>query len=254
MRVFIFFLPRCDVAFFIFGKSSDAVEWSCFFLIHWIKWQMPHMKMQWGGARETNDYIFLALTHFILNLMFSQKFAICNYTPIIKIRTSNHCSHCVFLLYYYCNRPHTFIIVWCNPIVLHGQVKSEHNKIVLYCILHIMIFLRYIWLLIRTCLHFYMLVERWDVLWYGPVRPFTIACERDNLKTACQIDFTFWYDLNTTKTSDAIDYGHSMKTKMAATAVWRLALYPIQEISCERDILKTACQIDFTFWYGLNTP
>ena len=84
------------------------------------------------------------------------------------------------------------------------------------------------------------------------VRAFTIACERDNLKTACQIDFTFWYDLNTTKTSDTIDLGHSTKTKMAATAVWRLALYPIQDISCERDILKTACQIDFTFWYGLN--
>ena len=84
------------------------------------------------------------------------------------------------------------------------------------------------------------------------VRPFTIACERDNLKTTCQIDFTFWYDFNTTKTSDAIDLGHSTKTKMAATAVWRLALYPIQDISCERDILKTACQIDFTFWYGLN--
>ena len=30
-----------------------------------------------------------------------------------------------------------------------------------------------------------------DVLWNGPVRPFTIACERDILKTACQIDFTF---------------------------------------------------------------
>ena len=65
MRVFIFFLPRCDAAFFyynksffhmfvdehmfmsikfkqptmrlanfFFCKSSDVVEWSCFFLIH----------------------------------------------------------------------------------------------------------------------------------------------------------------------------------------------------------------------------
>ena len=51
------------------------------------------------------------------------------------------------------------------------------------------------------------------------VHPSTIACERDILKTACRIDFTFWYVLNTTKTSDAIDLGHSMKTKMAATAV-----------------------------------
>ena len=51
------------------------------------------------------------------------------------------------------------------------------------------------------------------------VRPSTIACERDILKTACRIDFTFWYGLNTTKTSDSIDLGHSMKTKMAATAV-----------------------------------
>ena len=85
------------------------------------------------------------------------------------------------------------------------------------------------------------------------VRPSTIACDRDILKTACRIDFTFWYGLNTTKTSDAIDLGHSTKTKMAATAVWRLTLYPMQDISCERDILKTACRIDFTFWYGLNT-
>ena len=30
---------------------------------------------------------------------------------------------------------------------------------------------------------------------------------------------TFWYGLNTTKTSESIDLGHSMKTKMAATAV-----------------------------------
>ena len=85
------------------------------------------------------------------------------------------------------------------------------------------------------------------------VRPSTIACEHDILNTTCRIDFTFWYGLNTTNTSDAIDLGHSTKTKMAATAVWRLTLYPMQDIACEHDILKTACQIDFTFWYGLNT-
>ena len=84
------------------------------------------------------------------------------------------------------------------------------------------------------------------------VHPFTIVYEHDNLKTACQIDFTFWYDLNITKTLNEIDLGHSTKTKMAATAVWRLALDHIQDISCERDILKTACQIDFTFWYCFN--
>ena len=50
---------------------------------------------------------------------------------------------------------------------------------------------------------FYTPVERRDVLWNGPVRlsvrpsvrpsvcPSTIACERDILKTACGIDFTF---------------------------------------------------------------
>ena len=85
------------------------------------------------------------------------------------------------------------------------------------------------------------------------VHPFTIACERDILKTACRIYFTFLYGLNTTKTSDAIDLGHSAKTKMATKAVGRLILYPIQDIDCERDILKRVCQIDFTFWYDLNT-
>ena len=51
------------------------------------------------------------------------------------------------------------------------------------------------------------------------VRPSTNACERDILKTACRIDFTFQYGLDTTKTSDAIDLGHSTKTKLATTAV-----------------------------------
>ena len=76
----------------------------------------------------------------------------------------------------------------------------------------------------------------------------TIACERDNFKNACGIDFTFWYGLDTTKTSDAIDFGHSTKTKMAATAVSRLTLYPMHDIACEYGCLKTTCQIDFTFW------
>ena len=85
------------------------------------------------------------------------------------------------------------------------------------------------------------------------VRPSTIPCERDILKTAYLIDFVFWYGLNTTKTSDAIGLGHSMKIKMAATAVWRLTLYPMQDIVCERGSLKTTCRIDITFWYDLNT-
>ena len=85
------------------------------------------------------------------------------------------------------------------------------------------------------------------------IRPSTIACERDILKTACRIYFTFWYGLNTTMTSDTIDLGHSTKTKMVATAIWRLTLYPMQDIACECDILKTAYQVDFTFWYCLNT-
>ena len=38
-------------------------------------------------------------------------------------------------------------------------------------------------------------------------------CERDILKTARWIDFTFSIGLNTTKTSDAIDLGHSTKTR-----------------------------------------
>ena len=55
-----------------------------------------------------------------------------------------------------------------------------------------------------------------DGTYYGmalSVCPSTIACERDILKTACPIDFTFVYGLDTTKTSDAIDFGHSTKTK-----------------------------------------
>ena len=79
------------------------------------------------------------------------------------------------------------------------------------------------------------------------VRPFTFACERDILKTACQIDFTFWYGLNNTETSDAIDLGHSTKTKMATTSFRRLTLYHIQNIACERDRFKTASGIDFIF-------
>ena len=80
-----------------------------------------------------------------------------------------------------------------------------------------------------------------------------IACERLSLKTACRIDFTFWYGLDTIKTSDAFDLGQLTKIKMAATAVWRLPLYPMQDIACECGRLKTAYQIDFPFWYGLCT-
>ena len=80
-----------------------------------------------------------------------------------------------------------------------------------------------------------------------------IACECDILKNACQINFTFWYGLNTTKTSDIIDLGYFIKTKMATTSVWRLSLCPIQNIACERSRLKTTHRIDFVFWYGLNT-
>ena len=71
----------------------------------------------------------------------------------------------------------------------------------------------------NTGTHFYTPVES-IMEWPHPaVCPSTIACERDILKTACGIDFTFLYDLDTTKTSDATNFGHSMKTKMAATAV-----------------------------------
>ena len=59
------------------------------------------------------------------------------------------------------------------------------------------------------------------VLWNGPVRLSTIACEHDILKNACLVGFTFWYGI-TTKTSDTFDLGHSMKTKMVTTAVSRL--------------------------------
>ena len=131
-----------------------------------------------------------------------------------------------------------------------------------------------------------------------------IVCERGSLKTAFWIELTSWNDLNTTETSDAIDLGHSTKIKMAATAVWRLTmypvqdimlvnatawkllvgltshfdktsdiidlghstiikiaataiwrlkLYPIQDIAYECGSLKTTCWIDFTFGYGLCT-
>ena len=44
-----------------------------------------------------------------------------------------------------------------------------------------------------------------------------------------------------------------MKIKMATTTGWRLTLYPMQDIVCEYGSLKTACPIDFTFLYGLDT-
>ena len=52
------------------------------------------------------------------------------------------------------------------------------------------------------------------MVWQCPsvcVCPYTIACERDILKNACLIGFTSCDDINTTKTSEAIDFGHSMK-------------------------------------------
>ena len=56
--------------------------------------------------------------------------------------------------------------------------------------------------------------------WRCPsVRPSTIACERDNLKNTCLIVFTFYYDLYTNDTLNAIDFGLSTKNKMAAMAV-----------------------------------
>ena len=46
-------------------------------------------------------------------------------------------------------------------------------------------------------------------------------------------------------------WGILWKFKMATIAVWRLTLYPIQDIACERCSLKTTCPIDFTFWHGI---
>ena len=61
-----------------------------------------------------------------------------------------------------------------------------------------------------------------------------IVCECDSLKTTCRIDFTFRYRFCTSNTADAIHLGHSKKNKMAATAVNRLTLYPMQDIACGR--------------------
>ena len=89
-----------------------------------------------------------------------------------------------------------------------------------------------------------------------PVRRLTlypmqdIACEHESLKSACLIDSTFLYGFYT---SDAFDFRYSYKNKMATTAVRRLALYPLQDIACERGSLKSACLIDFTFLYGFYT-
>ena len=76
-----------------------------------------------------------------------------------------------------------------------------------------------------------------------------IACKRDNLKMVCLITFKFSYDLNTIKTLDAIDFGHSMKNKMAAIALFHVN----STIACKRDNLKTLCLITFKFSYDLNT-
>ena len=40
---------------------------------------------------------------------------------------------------------------------------------------------------------------------------------------------------------------------MAATVVGRLTFYSLHDMACERDILKSVCQFDCTFSYGLNT-
>ena len=76
-----------------------------------------------------------------------------------------------------------------------SHLRSEANK--LWCFMS--------WWWDNSIMHFYTPVERQDVLWNGPVRqavrPSTIAWESDILKTPCRIDFTFWYGLNTTKTS-----------------------------------------------------
>ena len=60
-----------------------------------------------------------------------------------------------------------------------------------------------------------------------------IACEHGIFKTACRIDFTFSYGLYTGNTLEACDLGPFRKNKMAATAVGRLTLYPLQDIACE---------------------
>ena len=79
-----------------------------------------------------------------------------------------------------------------------------------------------------------------------------IACEYGSLKTTCQIDFTFCYGLctSTSNTSNIIDLGHSMKIKMATTTVWRLTLYPKQDIFCESVSLKTAYLINLQLIFG----
>ena len=79
-----------------------------------------------------------------------------------------------------------------------------------------------------------------------------IACERGSLKSACLIDFTFWYGFYTSNTLDAIHLGHSKKNKMVATAFHRLTLYPMQDIACERGNLKTAYLIDFQLILGIQ--
>ena len=144
---------------------------------------------------------------------------------------------------------------WCGDLPLWNSYDNKMSQVEY---MDRSIYLEQIESTVSLIKYFYTPVERSIMEWpcpsVGPsVRPFTIACERDILKTDCQINFTFWYGLNITKTSDAIDLGHSTETKMAATAVWRLTLYPIQNIACERDRLKTTHRIDFLFWYGLNT-
>ena len=51
------------------------------------------------------------------------------------------------------------------------------------------------------------------------VCPFTFACERDILNTACTINFKLSYNIYTSNTLVVIDFGHSGKNKMAAISV-----------------------------------
>ena len=112
-----------------------------------------------------------------------------------------------------------------------------------------------------SCLKFNLSRAPGQVIFYTPVESIMESSVRLSVRPQLLVNAISWKPLVGLTShfdmalilSDAIDFGHSTKTKLAATAVWRLTLYPMQDIACERDILKTACRIDFTFWYGLNT-
>ena len=68
------------------------------------------------------------------------------------------------------------------------------------------------------------------MLWYCPsffwtVCPSTIAIECIILKNLCLIRFKVGYDLDMTKTLDAIDFEHSMKNKMNTRIVLKFKYY-----------------------------